>query len=280
MSDLIALSARLGSMTNLVHGFIYFAPEATEEYDALGLPATHHYFASRAAALGAVPAEVVAATFFNFNPVLVHPAIPDAWTIAEPAAIQASRIRAAGRVLRRVEPDVTDVDIAEATDIAGAMIEGVGDAGRPLAAGNRATPEPADAWERLWQRITVLREWRGDAHVAALVSAPTDPVEALALHAATGKVPRSALVATRAWPDDVWAAGVGRLVARGLLNDDETFTEMGEAFRDEIERRTDIASMPLVDAVGPDRTERLIELLKPGRRALLDGGAFAALGRA
>ena len=78
MSDLLELSGRLGAMTNLVHGFIYFAPEAAEEYDALGLPATHHYFASRGAALGPVPAEVIVATFFNFNPSLVTPAIPAA----------------------------------------------------------------------------------------------------------------------------------------------------------------------------------------------------------
>ncbi len=279
MSDLVALSARLGAMTNLVHGFIYFAPEAAEEYDALSLPASHHYFASRAAALGPVPAEVVVATFFNFNPELVHPAIPDAWSIASPAAIQTARIRAAGRVLRRVEPDITDDDLAEASEIAGAMIAGVGDAGRPLAAGNRATPEPDDSWERLWQRITVLREWRGDAHVAALVAAPVDPVEALALHAATGQVPKAALVGTRHWSDDAWNTTVQKLVRRGLLREDESFTEMGEAFRADIERRTDIASIPLIDAVGPDRTQRLIDLLKPVRRALLDGGAFAALGR-
>ncbi|MEM9521381.1 MAG: hypothetical protein AAGA37_18875 [Actinomycetota bacterium] len=278
MSDLVDLSARLGSMTNLVHAFIYFAPEAGEEYDAVGLAANQHYFASRAAAMGAVPAEVVVATFYNFNPTLVHPAIPSAWAIAEPATIQTARIRAAGRVLRRIDPDVTADDIDEATKIAGAMIDGVSDAGRPLAAGNRATPEPDDAWERLWQRITVLREWRGDAHIAALVSAPADPVEALALHAATGKVPRGALVATRAWSDEEWSAGIDRLVRRGLLNDDESFTEMGEAFRAEIERRTDVASLPLVEAVGPDRTQRFIDLLKPVRKALLDGGAFAAMG--
>lgn len=279
MSDPVELSARLGSMTNLVHGFVYFAPEAAEEYDALGLPATHHYFASRAAALGAVSAEVVVATFYNFNPILVHPAIPDAWSIAEPSTIQSARMRAAGRVLRRVEPDITEADLAEATKIAGAMMDGVGDAGRPLAAGNRATPEPDDPWERLWQRITVLREWRGDAHVAVLVAAPADPIEALALHAATDKVPRAALVTTRAWPEEQWSAGVTRLVTRGLLNDDESFTDAGEAFRAEIERRTDVASLPLVDAVGAEQTQRLIELLKPVRKALLDGGAFAAFGR-
>lgn len=279
MSDLLELSGRLGAMTNLVHGFIYFAPEAAEEYDALGLPATHHYFASRGAALGPVPAEVIVATFFNFNPSLVTPAIPAAWSIADPADIQTARIRAAGRVIRRVEPELDADAVAEATEIAGRMIAGVGDAGRPLAAGNRATPEPDDAWERLWQRITVLREWRGDAHVAALVAAPVDPVEALILHAATGKVPKAALVATRQWPEADWNAGVERLLKRGLIMDDESFTELGEAFRDDIERRTDHASLPLVEAVGPDQTVRLIELLKPLRKALIDGGAFAALGR-
>lgn len=278
MSDLVDLSARLGAITNLVHGFIYFAPEATEEFDELGLPASYHYFASRAAALGPVPAEVVVATFFNFNPTLIHDVIPDAWSIADPGVIQTARMRAAGRVLHRVEPVITDAEVSEATEIAGAMIAGIADAGHPLAAGNRAVTEPTAPWERLWQRITVLREWRGDAHVAALVAAPVDPIGALALHAATGKVPRAALVETRRWPDGLWDAGVQRLVARGFLNEDESFTDLGDAFRAEIEQRTNIAALALVEAVGPDQTQRLIELLKPIRRALVNGGAFAALG--
>ena len=279
MSDLLELSGRLGSMTNLVHGFIYFAPEASEEFDALGLPSDHHYFASRGAALGPVSAEVIVATFYNFNPALVAAVIPAAWSFVDPTEIQQARIRAAGRALRRVEPNLDAELLAEATDIAGQMIAGVGGAGRPLAAGNRATPEPDEPWERLWQRITILREWRGDAHVAALVAAPADPIEALILHAATGIVPKVALTATRQWSDEQWDAGVARLVARGLVQEDESFTEMGEAFRADIERRTNRAALPLVEAVGPDRTARLIDLLKPVRRALLDGGAFAAFGR-
>jgi hypothetical protein len=219
------------------------------------------------------------ATFYNFNPALVAAVIPAAWSFVDPTEIQQARIRAAGRALRRVEPDLDAELLAEATDIAGQMIAGVGEAGRPLAAGNRATPEPDEPWARLWQRITILREWRGDAHVAALVAAPADPIEALILHAATGIVPKGALTATRQWPDEQWDAGVARLVARGLLQEDESFTEMGEAFRADIERRTNRAALPLVEAVGPDRTARLIDLLKPVRRALLDGGAFAAFGR-
>lgn len=274
----IELSAKLNTMVGPVHGFIYFAPEAGEEYDALGLPASHHYFASRGAALGAVPAGVIVATFFNFPPAMVEPAIPDAWSIASPAAIQSARMRAAGRVLVRLADDaMSAAERTEAMELAGRMVDGVSDAGRPLAAGNRAVPEPDDPWERLWQRLTIIREWRGDVHVAALVAASVDPVEALVLHAATGIVPLAALQGSRRWGDDAYAAGEERLRERGLLTSTGEFTDEGRAFRDEIERTTDRSSLPLVDAIGTDDTQRLIELLRPVRRALTDGGAFAAM---
>ncbi|MEM7140008.1 MAG: hypothetical protein AAF548_03185 [Actinomycetota bacterium] len=279
MSDVLELTAKLGAITNLTHGFIYFAPEATEEYDAVGLPGTHHYFASRGACFGPVPAGVVVATFFNFRPDMVHAVIPDAWSLAAPADIQRARMRAAGRVLRRTCAAVDAGVVEEASGIAAAMIGGLADAGRPLAAANRAVPEPDDPWERLWQRITVLREWRGDAHVAALVAAPVDPVEALALHAATDQVPRAALVTTRQWSEEQWQGGIDRLVARGLLDDDERFTDAGRAFRDGIEHATNLASAAMVEAVGEVDARRFYDLLKPIRSGLLEGGAFAAIGR-
>ena len=276
----IELSAKLNTTAGPVHACVYFTPEPTEEYNALGLPATHHYFASRGAALGAVPAEVVVATFFNFPPHSVEPVIPDAWSIASPAAIQTARMRAAGRVLTRLADDaMTEAERTEATEIAGRMVDGVGDAGRPLAAGNRAVPEPDDPWERLWQRLTIIREWRGDVHIAALVAASVDPVEALVLHAATGIVPLGALRASRQWGDEAYAAGAERLRQRGLLTADGDFTDEGRTFRTEIELTTDRASLPLVEAAGVDDTQRLIELLRPVRTALNAGGAFAAARR-
>lgn len=273
------LAAKLGRITNLTHGFIYFAPEATAEYQAVGLDDAQHYFASRAAPLGPVPAEVVIAIFFNFNPQMVTPVIPAAWEVASPVDIQAARMRAAGQVLARCCPDVASAEIDEASALARRMIDGLGFEGKPLAAANVAVDEPDDRVERLWQRITVLREWRGDVHVAALTSAPTTAVEALILHAATEQVPKAALVATRRWPEDAWQAGVDRLVERGLVNADETFTDAGRAFRADIEARTDTACMAQVDAIGPTDTERFIDLLKPIRGGLIDGGAFALMGR-
>lgn len=274
-----SLAASIGAMTNVVHGFIYFAPEAAAEYEAVGLAPEQQYFASRAAPMGPVPAEVVIATFFNFNPQLVRAAIPAAWAAAEPAAIQAGRMRAASAVLSRCCSSIGADHLSEASELAGAMLAPLGVEGRPLAGANLAVPEPEDPWARFWQRVTILREWRGDVHVAALSAAPVDAVEALILHAATEQVPRSTLVATRRWPEATWAAGVDRLRARGLVDADERFTDAGRAFREEIERRTDIACLPMIDAVGEDAARRFVDLLKPIRRGLLDGGAFAMMGR-
>lgn len=274
-----SLVAAVGGITNLTHGFIYFSPEATEGYDAVGLATEQQYFASRAAPMGPVPAEVVIATFFNFNPSMVHAAIPAAWSAADPATIQAARMDAAGATLRRCCPDLDLADIEAASSIARSMIDGIGFEGKPLAAANLAVPEPDDPLVRLWQRITVLREWRGDVHVAALTSAPVTAVEALALHAATEQVPKSALVATRQWPAEAWQAGVDGLVTRGLVHPDESFTDAGRAFREAIEDRTNQACQPMVDAVGDEAASRFVDLLKPVRRGLLEGGAFATMGR-
>ena len=67
------------------HGAIYFAPEAREEYAKLGLDERMvGYFASRSAAMGPVPAPVVQATFFNFDPGLVERSMDGVWDRTTP----------------------------------------------------------------------------------------------------------------------------------------------------------------------------------------------------
>lgn len=269
--------ARLGAITNLIHGFIYFSPEASSEYDALGLDADQQYFAGRAAPMGPVPAEVVVATFFNFAPATVAAAVPAAWTVADPAAIQAARLRAVGTVLARHDMDAAA--IAEAEELTGRIVSAVGYEGKPLAAANRAVAEPDDPATRLWQRVSVIREWRGDAHIAALVAGEIGAVEALILHAATGEVPVAALRSTRGWSDAEWDRGIERLVERGLVDAGGSFTDDGRRFRETLEETTNRLCIPLATAAGDGSAERLVELLRPWRRALIDGGAFARIGR-
>lgn len=266
---------RLGSMCNLVHGFIYFAPEAAEQYGTLGLEGRSQYFGSRAAAMGPVSPGVVVATFFNFNPELVSDSVPAAWAAARPERIQKARMHAASEVLGRAGADVPLDDVREATSLAQAVVDGSFYAGRPLAAANAEVPLPDDPWGRLWQLLTVIREWRGDAHVASLVASDLSPIEALVLHACTGQVDGEVLRTSRGWDEPTWQAGIDSLRTRGMVQpDDVTFTDGGRRFREGVESMTDRASQRLVDAIGEDGTHRLCDLLRPVRDALLEAGAF------
>lgn len=268
------LAARLGSLTNLTHGFIYFADEAVEEYDAVGLAPHQQYFASRAAPMGAVGPELVTATFFNFSPDRVAAAVPSCWEVASPADVQAARLRGAGRALVSACADIDAALVAEATALARAMVDGVGDEGKPLAAANRTVEVPDDPWIVLFQLITIIREWRGDAHVAVLTSHAVTAVEALVLHAATGTVPRVALETTRGWPEGAWSQAIASLQEKGLVEAGGEFTDIGRDFREAIEEETDRAVHPLIAAIGPDDTQHLCDLLKPIRDALIAAGAF------
>ncbi len=87
---------------NLVHRVVHFVPEATEEYAAVGVDGWGGYFASRVAPMGAVPAEVVIATFYNFAPDAVRSAMPGVWDAASPVALQEARVRVVGRALNRM----------------------------------------------------------------------------------------------------------------------------------------------------------------------------------
>ncbi len=88
-----------------LHGMIYFVPEAAQAYERLGIFGRDGYFASRSAPMGAVSADVVVATFFNFNPELVHAAIPRAWEVTTPVALVTARLDAADRSMRRLLGD-------------------------------------------------------------------------------------------------------------------------------------------------------------------------------
>ena len=257
------------------HGMIYFAPEATEAYAALGIHGFDGYFASRGAALGPVPAEVVVATFFNFNPEVVHHAIPAAWSAAPPERIVEARLAAVGAALRRAVGGLLDgPDVARAAELARAAADACTVAGRPLYAAHAALPWPEEAPVALWHAITLLREFRGDGHVACLVGAGLSGIDALVLHAASGEVPRAALQRTRQWSDVAWDASVEDLAGRGLVDGEGAFTDAGAALRAEIEATTDELAMAPWRAIGEDACGELRSLVRPLSRAIVDGGSL------
>lgn len=247
------------------HSCTYFTPESRAATDALGCKGGWMgYFGMRAAPLGAAGRDLVRATFYNFHSSLVNRAIPDAWGVAGPARYLEARLSGVDAVLRRMLGEVAHGDeLAEAADLAKQAAKRAQTGGRPLAAANAALPWPAEPHLALWQATTVLRESRGDGHVAALVVAGLDPCETLVVFAAdTGLDPAYMRVA-RGWSDQDWQDAERRLAERGLLTEGGELTEAGAQLRSTVERQTDEqAALPWL-AIGPDRTARFTELITP-----------------
>jgi hypothetical protein len=255
-----------------LHAITYFAPEPGEEYAAAGLKGgMRQYFAVRSAPMGKVPVEVVIATFFNFAPYLVAQAIPSAWDDVTPEAMIAARYVGADRVYQRVlgADLLASEEMAEAAALARDATSVLGVEGRALYAGYAALPWPDQPHLQLFHATTLLREHRGDAHIGALVLARLDPVEALVTHLSVGQGMLYDMVrATRGWNDEDWNAGLARCVERGLVNEDGSVTEAGQALRDRIEEQTNAVDAAPYLHLGAEQTERLRELTRPWSKAL------------
>jgi hypothetical protein len=272
-----AAVARAHRAIEPLHSHLYFAPEHDERISALGLkPGRMSYFAGRAAPMGAVGAGVVTATFYNFSPSLVAHMIPRAWTLATPEQVLGARLEAARASLTRL----LGADVAaspEVTELAGLLREacaGLTPEGRPLYAGHADLPWPEEPVLAVWHGATLLREYRGDGHVATLLESGLSGLEALITHTATGRgFTEEAAKTTRGWTEQEWADSCAALADRGLL-DDAGLTSEGEELRARIEARTDALSADPWLLLGPEKTARVVELAKGLARTLVANGAY------
>ncbi|HBF85492.1 MULTISPECIES: SCO6745 family protein [Streptomyces] len=264
-----------------LHVSMYFAPELEDELAALGLErGAMVYLAGRAAPLGAVDAGTVTAMFYNFNHEHVRRYIPAAWTVTTPEAVLTARLRGADRTLRRLlgKEALTSAEMAEAAELALRATEACRREARPLYAANADLPVPEEPHLALWHAATLLREHRGDGHLAALTVAGLSGIEALVLHNATGTAPTSALfMRTRGWSSRQWDTTRDQLCDRGLLGEAGDLTRAGTALRGETEALTDQLDAAPYDHLGPAATARLTELAGGFARALRAAGAFPAV---
>ncbi|CAN5626755.1 hypothetical protein BH10ACT1_BH10ACT1_19520 [soil metagenome] len=267
---------RLWQVLEPVHAVTYFSEACADRYRALGLKGFWMgYFASRSAPFGAATAELATATFFNFRPSMASRALPDAWTLASPAAVLDARLGGSLATLAVVLGDLADgAHVAEAAELAESAVAACPTVGRPLFAALTALDPPPDPLDRLWHAATLLREHRGDGHVVASVAAGLSGLDAHVTFAATGAVPRDRLQGARGWTDDEWAASEAGLVQRGWIDAEGVLTGAGRAGRQAIEDLTDdLAAAPWA-ALGADATARLHALLLPLARAIAASGAI------
>ena len=242
---------RVWEVLEPLHALIYFAPEARDAFTDLGLKGFWMgYFASRAAPMGAVDAPVVTATFFNFPHRMVARALPDAWAYASPDAVLRSRYAAADAMWRRV---FGDADVEELVDLARRAATAACDelAGRALFAAHAALEWPDAPHVALWHAATLLREHRGDAHVAALVAEGVSGAASHVLAVAAGATTRERLQPSRGWDDDEWDAAAATVAGRE------------RELRAAVEARTDAAALPPLLTLGAAGLDRLIELATP-----------------
>jgi len=268
-----AVARRMWMATEPIHAVVYFAPEAKAAFDLAGLKGFWMgYFAGRAAPMGPVPPEVVVATFYNFHPTMVRRAIPDAWALASPDRVLEARLEGAGAALERL----TDgADLSGAVDLAGRAAESVDPVGRTLAAANASLPWPDGDVLRVWHALTILREYRGDGHVNALVSEGIGGLEAHVLLAASGAVPPERLRGARGWSEEEWAVAEASLQERGWVDGSGALTDAGRAARDNVERRTDEVAVAPWRVLGDDGCDRLAAALAPALAALRANEAIA-----
>ena len=277
--SLLELAAQGHRVLEPLHSLGYFAPELGERLTAVGLrPGRMTYFAGRSAAMGAPSAAVVAATFYNFSPDLVARSIPEAWTLADPAAILAARYLAIDDAWQRLlGADVlASPDVAEAAGLARAATTAARPEGRPLFAGWAALPWPEPVHLQLWHAITLLREHRGDGHIATLVRHDLNDIDAIVTHTATG---RGFVEETgrklRGWTEEQWAASIQRLRERGVLaHEGLTLTPAGAELRSRVEAETTELAVAPWAQLGAAGASRLIELVRPLTQRALANGAF------
>jgi hypothetical protein len=260
-----------------VHAVTYFAPEARAALDGLGYRGFWMgYFAARSAPLGKACPEVVTAIFYNFAPQRVAKALPAAWEIAGPEAALQARQESAVAALRRYGLGA-DENVTVAAELAAKAAREAPLDGRPLFAANRALPWPDDPLAALWHATTLLREQRGDTHIAVLAAAGVSGRECNVLHTAAGAVPRDYMAVARDYDEEAWRRHEQRLAERGLLNDDGSITAAGRELKDDIESSTDALSLSALDALADDEVEALFQALTPIARAVIAAGDVPAM---
>jgi hypothetical protein len=265
---------------------VYFAPEVHAAYAAIGFEPSNverggvaypdgvAYFTSRGACLGTVPGDVVASAFGVFNPPVVVMAVAEGWKRTDREQILDARQSGAVASLRRLigGADGAPAGLARATELLCRGAEAADVAGRALFAGLSSLGWPGEPVADFWRAADLVREHRGDCHIAAWLDHDFDPVEIGVVTDLWRGMPFKSWVRSRAWSEQQLDAAAERLRSRGLLTGEELTAE-GRAARDRIEDDTDRLVGRVVAAIGDDIDE-LIGLLRPWRDAVLAGGGY------
>jgi len=271
-----SLARRMFELVEPIGVIPYSADEPNEAMFALGFTSYWDtYFAGRAAPLGLVPAEVVDALFYNFAPGEVARHIPKVWNTTTPEAAIAARQMGCVKALRRIlGVQVDSPAFARAAELLLRAATAAPFAGRPMYAALRTIPIPDDVVGRLFHAASLLREHRGDGHIAALMIEGVGGLEAHVLFALDLGMPAEKFGRLHHLPPAQRAAIIDGMRDRNLIGDDGWLSETGRALRQRIEALTDKLAAKPYERLEPDELDELVSTLEPLATLLLAGQSW------
>lgn len=249
----------------------WWSRPAGERLVALGVDFFPGYVWGRAAALGTPAPAVVAATFGVFEPAFIG-----AVYSAGAAAVGRDDILSA-RAEGASESVASIADPDECARIADPLLDAIWELdglGRPLFSALRDLPVPPSPAGRLWRAAELVREHRGDGHLAAVVASGLTAVQANVLTERWLGFALGEYSATRGYGRELLDQALVALGQCGWFDGDE-LTDAGRAARDEIESSTDASQAPLVDALD-DHLDALTAQAASVSARLVDARSFPA----
>lgn len=252
----------------------WWSREAAAASTGLGHDFFDGYVWGRAAALGAdVAPSVVVSAFGVFNAALLGAVYVQGRSISSREAILEARASGASAGLRNATSAIAPERIASAGDRLLTAVLSVEPGPRHLFGALQSLPVPADAHGRLWRAAELVREHRGDTHLAACAVAGLDMAEMSVLTEVWLGYPVGEYSATRGYSPEGVQAAAERLAARGWMSGG-VLTEAGRIARDGIEAATDRGQQQVVDAI--DDLDELISALTAISNGVLSSHAAPA----
>jgi len=233
---------RLSQMIEPLHAVAYFFDEPKAAYDGLGIHGFWRgYFAGRAATVFLHEPDADAARitelFGGFAPSMVERAIPSVWELASPEQVYAARLSSSGAALARVCDKYLSRTQKVLADLGKRVLPHLESA--PMAAAEAAQPDPEEKGQSAWHWASVLREFRGDMHLAAVRDVGLSWPAMHLLVEPTGRLdPQQREF--RGWTEDEWAAARAELESAGLYGTDAG-TELIEKIESDTDARVEAA---------------------------------------
>lgn len=224
--ELLAFIETTYPLINRIGGSYYFTPDTLRHGKELGLNGLQFYFGGRGGVLGDAEPAVVQSAFAYFSPSMVEKFWNSAKAIMPPRQIAKEHFACAHAFARANLSSVQGLPHFNA--LAEKVISTIDPSGLALYAGLASEPLPSNPIDRAYQLVMVLREFRGSAHIVAII--------------ASGITPRvaDAIVSPHYFKTHGWNEGEGA----DVTEDDRVAMHQADAFTNELVARAYVILTP------------------------------------